>query len=294
MHLHSNPLPYLVLLLLILFGCGPQDPTEDTPFLKAIRRSQMDSVQIMLKQDPTLLAQQTEIKGLTPLHVAARYAKPEVVEYLIEQGADVNAQSSDGQTPLHEAAEVIRVKNANRIRILLEAGADPSIENQKGLDVWEFILDETPFDLSDQGAIAMGLMLRHGYEPDMQPDETGKTILHELAEHCPAAEPIDLLIAEHGMNPDIQDINGWTPLHFAALGQNYEAAEALLKLGADIHATTTHGVKEIIRDTEGLSGEAAKTKYRYPVGSTPLDVLKKQGGGSRFDKNLRPLFEAYQ
>ena len=24
-----------------------------------------------------------------------------------------------------------------------------------------------------------------------------------------------------------------------------------------------------------------------------LDVLKKQGGGSRFDKNLRPLFEAY-
>ena len=40
----------------------------------------------------------------SPLHLAARAARPEVVEELLEFGADVNAEESSGQTALHIAA----------------------------------------------------------------------------------------------------------------------------------------------------------------------------------------------
>ena len=40
----------------------------------------------------------------TPLHIAARAARPEVVEELLESGADVNVVESSGQTALHLAA----------------------------------------------------------------------------------------------------------------------------------------------------------------------------------------------
>jgi hypothetical protein len=42
--------------------------------------------------------------GETALHVAAYYGKVEIVKYLISKGANVNARSDVGVTPLHNAA----------------------------------------------------------------------------------------------------------------------------------------------------------------------------------------------
>jgi len=44
---------------------------------------------------------------MTPLHYAARYGHLSVVEYLVNQKADINAQSSGypSGTPLHYAAQ---------------------------------------------------------------------------------------------------------------------------------------------------------------------------------------------
>ena len=39
-------------------------------------------------------------EGETPLHLAAGGARKEVIELLIEKGADVNAQGIGGMTPL--------------------------------------------------------------------------------------------------------------------------------------------------------------------------------------------------
>jgi len=38
--------------------------------------------------------------GYTCLMMAARNASPELVEYLVKKGADVNARAADGKTPL--------------------------------------------------------------------------------------------------------------------------------------------------------------------------------------------------
>jgi len=63
--------------------------------------------------------------GSTPLMVACQFDDPECVSILLEAGADPNAINADGTTPLKLAAT-----NANLecIRLLLDAGADPDFQ----------------------------------------------------------------------------------------------------------------------------------------------------------------------
>uniref|UniRef100_A0A1I8FAG7 ANK_REP_REGION domain-containing protein n=1 Tax=Macrostomum lignano TaxID=282301 RepID=A0A1I8FAG7_9PLAT len=63
----------------------------------------------------------------SPLHTAAENGHDEVVKFLIESNASINAQDSKGDTPLHRAA---KKGNTGVIRVLLEAGADSSLENK--------------------------------------------------------------------------------------------------------------------------------------------------------------------
>ena len=59
--------------------------------------------------------------GLTPLHYASRKGFAEVVQALLEAGADPSVPENYGFTPLHEAAENGRREVA---QLLLGAGAD--------------------------------------------------------------------------------------------------------------------------------------------------------------------------
>ena len=42
----------------------------------------------------------TICQGMTPLHFAADRGSEKFVNYLIDNGADLNSQDNDGQTPL--------------------------------------------------------------------------------------------------------------------------------------------------------------------------------------------------
>ncbi|MBJ7221432.1 MULTISPECIES: ankyrin repeat domain-containing protein [unclassified Brenneria] len=51
-------------------------------------------------------------KGYTTLHLAAIEANDEMVKQLIESGADINAPTSHGSTPLHKACTFGNVHTA--------------------------------------------------------------------------------------------------------------------------------------------------------------------------------------
>lgn len=53
----------------------------------------------------------------------------EVIRCLLEYGADVNAQDTEGETALMRA---VFHERKNHIRLLLEAGADPDIQTNAG------------------------------------------------------------------------------------------------------------------------------------------------------------------
>ena len=73
----------------------------------------------------------------TPLHFAAGYNKPEVVELLLDKGADIHARSTLGITPLHFAA---RYNTPEVVALLLDRGAPPD-----ALDNGDF----TPLDYAE-------------------------------------------------------------------------------------------------------------------------------------------------
>ena len=68
--------------------------------------------------------------GWTPLHLAIRRGREEMVRYLVEEKkADINIQDNSGWTPLMEA---IMDDFPNIVKYLVEKGADLSIANKRG------------------------------------------------------------------------------------------------------------------------------------------------------------------
>ncbi len=68
--------------------------------------------------------------GWTPLHLAIRRGREEMVRYLVEEkNANIDIQDNSGWTPLMEA---IMDDFPNIVKYLVEKGADLSIANKRG------------------------------------------------------------------------------------------------------------------------------------------------------------------
>ena len=76
------------------------NPQADRALLDAITKGDVEAV----KQQLAAGADVKAARGWAPLHNAANADHKEIVELLINNGADVNATHNGGGTPLHRAA----------------------------------------------------------------------------------------------------------------------------------------------------------------------------------------------
>ena len=67
--------------------------------------------------------------GWTLLHITIRRDRREMVNYLLEKGADIDKVDGVGWTPLMEA---IMDDKPELVKTLVDAGADKTIANQRG------------------------------------------------------------------------------------------------------------------------------------------------------------------
>lgn len=117
-----------------LTKCGAEVNTVSacggTPLSEAASLGYMEIVRFLLSAGAQL-----HVPGQTEpvLHEAVRSKKAEMVRLLVEAGADVNAVSDLGETPLHLAADSDECLEI--VQVLVTAGADPKAK---------CVFDETP------------------------------------------------------------------------------------------------------------------------------------------------------
>lgn len=103
---------------------------EDQRLFEAIERRDLDMCGAALERGADVNAHDARsllFDGDTPLHAAAD--SPPLLALLLENGADVNATSASGWTPLMRACNCGNTQSAI---LLLEAGADPNATNDEG------------------------------------------------------------------------------------------------------------------------------------------------------------------
>ncbi len=148
------------------------------------------------------------------------YARPEDIEYLLDAGANADAEPGNGMTPLFAA---VLARNAEIVSALLARGADPNAPS----------LGWSPLHLAaGYGRVdIVQLLLAAGAAPNVQTGQ-GDTPLHSAVDR--STESIDAschvvkLLLKHGADPTIRNAEGLLPADVALKWGN-DSAAALLR-----------------------------------------------------------------
>jgi len=69
-------------------------------------RQNVESIEAFVLADPSCVRAASPQNGCSPLHEAARRADTRLIQFFLDQGAEVDARGSAGETPLMTACEV--------------------------------------------------------------------------------------------------------------------------------------------------------------------------------------------
>uniref|UniRef100_A0A8C9UE35 Ankyrin 2 n=1 Tax=Serinus canaria TaxID=9135 RepID=A0A8C9UE35_SERCA len=236
-----------VMELLVKYGASIQAITErgETALHMAARAGQVEVVRCLLRNGALVDARARVDKCIgrpvgtpedaelreeqTPLHIASRLGKTEIVQLLLQHMAHPDAATTNGYTPLHISAREGQLDVAS---VLLEAGASHSMSTKKGF---------TPLHVAAKyGSLEVAkLLLQRRACPDSA-GKNGLTPLHVAAHYD--NQKVALLLLEKGASPHATAKNGYTPLHIAAKKNQMQIATTLLNYGAETNILTKQGV----------------------------------------------------
>jgi ankyrin repeat protein len=233
-----------------------------TPLHAAIYNDHPDIALLLLESGTNPETQSS--KDPTALYMASFCGQADVVRWLIDHGADLNAKCRDWKengnrvewTPLYAG---IKKERRDIVLLLLEGGAVTEARSH----------GETALYLASSRGCAdiMRQLITHGTNPNAECE--GWTPLHKVSYH--GRPKIARILLEHGANPnalnplgraalhmteeisvvdllleygvkvDVRDKEGCTPLHKAAFNLKLPFVAVLLDRGADPHVRTNDG-----------------------------------------------------
>lgn len=231
----------------------------------------------------------SEKQKLTPLISAACCGSSEAVKALLKAKADIDAQSSTGNTALMLAIDRGKIEVA---LALIEGGANLEIKGQKG---WTALHNAASGGDKGYKEVAEGLIKHHASVDALS--ETLLTPLHEAA----GKSLVDLvrLLVDAGADVNARDKFSNTPLRmcasnaqsFATLETFKQSVQILIDAGADINSGTTINTTSLhsvvkwgnIDAVKFMLERGADPNIRTTKGELPIDFAK--------DPQIRELLE---
>jgi ankyrin repeat protein len=173
------------------------DPSENTLLRRASRNGVLDIMQWLLDHKADVNAQGSG--GYAPLHCAAQCGHLQAFQMLIEHNADIHVQNAFGMTPLHSAAASYEVHrdHIDIMQVLLDHGANPNArDNDNSTPLHHSSWWEKGNYARHQGTVeGTRLLLKHGATIDAE-DNEGRTPLRLALEH--GRDDIATCLKEHG------------------------------------------------------------------------------------------------
>ena len=215
------------------------------PLVAALCRNHLAVAKLLLEHGARVDVRDT--RQQTVLHETIdRHGKVSIdaVRYLLERGADVNAQRDDLWTPLHLA---VNIGELSVTQMLLDHQANVNSRNDAGQTPLHLLSTLETSQDEDLGSDIAELLLEWGANAN-EKDKYNATPLH-LASYNKRLKIVRVLL-EHGANADAKKDQGETPLQLAFLKGSHGAQEngvgvALLLL--------EHGAQVCARDKYHIS-----------------------------------------
>lgn len=201
--------------------------------------------------------------GKTALLIAAENDRVSVVERLLGLGDLADKRTTSGRTPLHVAS------NTDIIHFLLVEGSNANAIDE---DDW------TPLhNLALRGnPDGIELLLRYGANAHARTKD-GRTALH-LALEARISFDRDILrivklLLDSGIDANIKDSKGLTPLHTACLPYNLNVlGQSTEKRSSSLHACLSYGVKIVGM----LIDKGADVNALDNIGTSPFQMVTRR------------------
>lgn len=245
---------------------------RETPLHMAAMNGHMDMVELLLTNKANVNAE--EYGGFTPLLNAVLGDHKDVAELLLANGADVNAGNS-GQTPLHLAA---RYGYKDMAVLLLTNKADVNARFSNGQTPLQMAIGGMVFPDTRPGCEDVIKLLVTNHADVNAKDKSGKTALIMAVEGW-YPDIVKLLIAS-GADVNAKQKNGRTALDDTVQQGNRNFAKVLLANKAEVNTIDTNGWTPLHfaaelgqKDmAELLLVNGAEANAKDDHGDTPLDI----------------------
>jgi len=188
--------------------------------------------------------------GWSPLHLCAYFGHKDVVEVLLQNGANVNVINGMGDTPLHRAAFTGRT---DVVLTLLRYNADVSVINGEG---------RTPLQMTDNHEVKSLIAAAEKSQQLSRNEALLQATTEGDLEHVKK-----LMTSSTPPNINCQNLLGNSALHCAAYRGHKEIAVLLLQ----------NGIDSTIKNNRGLSAlEVSRdSKMRQLLDVQPLQAVQK-------------------
>jgi cytohesin len=264
-------------------GLSAKDNEGKTPlfYLAAVGGPEILLPAIPGLDDP-LRATKTDIhlrdrNGDTPLHIAARIGTRDVFEWLVKEGADMDATNNAGETPrllsarsapashgggegpATSASDILQLANAGNVEAvkkLLES--DRKLANQT--------------DLFGRTPLLLALMAHHTNMVELL-EEYGAPWDGESAVVAGRVDKLREILRERPEAAMTETSSGWYLLHLAAGGGNLEIIKTLLEAKADAQAADPSGLSPLGHALLGKQTDAASLLLQHGAKENLFDAI---------------------